>query len=321
MMKTASRLGLALCLLAGAFTAAAQSSQGIVRLVVPFNPGGGSDLFARVIAPGLSEALKQTVIVENRAGAGGVIGADYVAKSKPDGRTFLISDSAAWSVSPSLYPSLPYSAKDLIPVVDVARFANVLIVPANSRFNSLDDVLKAARKDPGKLTIASAGNGSSPHLTAEKLQAEAKIKLTHVPYKGSGPALADTIAGQVDMVFSGLPSISEYLKGGKVKALAIASPTRSPFAPDVPTMSEAGVPGFESMISQGLFAPAGTPDDVVAKINAAVNQIMGSKEMAARAQQLKVEPHAYTSAEYKAWLTDQSVIWAKLIKDAGVKVD
>jgi tripartite-type tricarboxylate transporter receptor subunit TctC len=320
MIKSFSRLCFAVCLFACAFAASAQSAQ-IVRLIVPFNPGGGSDLFARVIQPGLSEALKQTVIVENRAGAGGVIGADYVAKSKPDGRTFLLSDSAAWSVSPSLYASLPYSTKDLIPVVDVARFANVLIVPANSRFNSLEDVLKAARKDPGKLTIASAGNGSSPHLTAEKLQAEAKIKLTHVPYKGSGPALADTIAGQVDMVFSGLPSISEYLKGGKVKALAIAAPTRSPFAPDVPTISEAGVPGFESMISQGLFAPAGTPDDVVARVNAAVNQIMGSKEMAARAQQLKVEPHAYTSAEYKAWLTEQSVIWAKLIKDAGVKVD
>jgi tripartite-type tricarboxylate transporter receptor subunit TctC len=204
--------------------------------------------------------------------------------------------------------------------VDLARFANVLIVPANSRFNSLDDVLKAARKDPGKLTIASAGNGSSPHLTAEKFQAEAKIKLIHVPYKGSGPAIADTISGQTDMVFSGLPSISEYLKGGKVKALAIASPQRSPFAPEVPTMSEAGVPGFESMISQGLFAPAGTPDDIVVKVNAAVNQIMVGKEMAARAQQLKVEPRAYTSAEYKAWLADQSVAWAKLIKDAGIKL-
>jgi tripartite-type tricarboxylate transporter receptor subunit TctC len=318
MIKTASKLGFAMLLFACAFAASAQSAQSIVRLVVPFNPGGGSDLFARVIAPGLSEALKQTVIVDNRAGAGGVIGADHVAKSAPDGRTFLVSDSAAYTVSPSLYPALPYAAKDLIPVVDLARFANVLIVPANSRFNSLDDVL--ARKDPGKLTIASAGHGSTPHLTAEKFQAEAKIKLIHVPYKGSGPAIADTIGGQVDMVFSGLPSISEYLKAGTVKALAIASPQRSPFAPEVPTMSEAGVPGFESIISQGLFAPAGTPDEIVVKVNAAVNQIMSGKEMAARAQQLKVEPRAYTSAEYKAWLADQATAWAKLIKDAGIKL-
>ena len=321
MMKTASRWVLALGLIASAFAATAQSSQPIVRLVVPFTPGGGSDLFARLIAPGLADALKQTVIVENRAGAGGVIGADLVAKSAPDGRTFLVSDAAAYTVSPTLYPALPYAAKDLIPVVEVARFANVLIVPANSRFNSLDDVLKAARKDPGKLSIASAGNGSSPHLTAEKFQADAKIKLVHVPYKGSGPAIADTISGQVDMVFSGLPSISEYLKGGKVKALAIASSERSPFAPDVPTMSEAGVAGFDSMISQGLFAPAGTPDETVAKVNAAVNQIMGSQEMAARAQQLRVEPRASTSAEYKAWLTDQSVAWARLIKGAAIKLD
>lgn len=321
MTKTASKWILALGLFAGAWAATAQTSQPVVRLIVPFNPGGGSDLFARVIAPGLADALKQTVMVENRAGAGGAIGADHVAKSAPDGRTFLVSDSAAYSVSPSLYPSLPYAAKDLIPVVDVARFANVLIVPANSRFNSLDDVLKAARKEPGKLSIASAGNGSSPHLTAEKFQADAKIKLIHVAYKGSGPAIADTISGQVDMVFSGLPSISEYLKGGKVKALAIASPQRSPFAPEVPTMAEAGVPGFESLISQGLFAPAGTPDEVVAKVNAAVNQIMGSQEMAARAQQLRVEPRAYSPAEYKAWLTDQSVAWARLIKEAAIKLD
>ena len=321
MIKTASKLGLAMLLFASAFAASAQSGRPLVRLVVPFNPGGGSDLFARVIAPGLSEALNQTVIVDNRAGAGRVIGADHVAKSAPDGRTFLVSDSAAYTVSPSLYPALPYAAEDLIPVVDLARFANVLIVPANSRFNSLGDVLKAARDDPGKLTIASAGHGSSPHLTAEKFQAEAKIKLIHVPYKGSGPALADIISGQVDMVFSGLPSISEYLKSGTVKALAIASLERSPFAPEVPTMSEAGLPGFESIISQGLFAPAGTPDEIVVKLNTTVNQIMGAKEMAVRAQQLKIEPRAYSSAEYKAWLTDQTVAWAKLIKDVGIKLE
>ena len=321
MIKTASKLGFAMLLFASAFAASAQSGRPLVRLVVPFNPGGGSDLFARVIAPGLAEALNQTVIVDNRAGAGGVIGADHVAKSAPDGRTFLVSDSAAYTVSPSLYPALPYGAKDLIPVVDIARFANVLIVPANSRFNSLDDVLKAARKDPGKLTIASSGHGGTPHLTAEKFQAEAKIKLIHVPYKGSGPAIADIISGQVDLVFSGLPSISEHLKAGTLKALAIASPERSPFAPEVPTMSEAGVPGFESIISQGLFAPAGTPDEIVVKLNTTVNQIMGAKEMAVRAQQLKIEPRAYSSAEYKAWLTDQTVAWAKLIKDVGIKLE
>ncbi|BAT61827.1 tripartite tricarboxylate transporter family receptor [Variibacter gotjawalensis] len=321
MKKSFLTLSLAALVTAAPLVLSAQSSKPLVRLVVPFNPGGGSDLFARVIAPGLAEALNQTVIVDNRPGAGGAIGADHVAKSAPDGRTLLVSDASAYTVSPSLYPNLPYAAKDLIPVVDVARFANVLVVPANSRFNSLRDVLEAAKKEPGKLTIASAGHGSSPHLTAEKFQADAGIKLTHVPYKGSGPAISDTISGHVDMVFSGLPSVSEFLKAGKVKAIAIASSERSSLAPDVPTISETGFPGFSSFISQGVFAPAGTPDEVVNKINAVVNQIMTSKELAARAEQLKVEPRANTSAEYKNWLLGQAEAWAKLIKEAGIKVE
>ena len=292
-----------------------------MRLIVPFPPGGGSDLFARLVAPGLSDILKQTVIVENKPGAGGSIGADMVAKSTPDGRTLLVSDSAAYSISPSLYPKLPYSAKDLVPVADVARFANVLLVPTNSPYSTFDDLLKAARKSPGKLSIASAGNGSSPHLTAEKFQREAGISLVHVAYKGSGPAITDTIGGQVDMVFSGLPSVTELLKSGRLRAIAIASAQRSPFAPEVPTMSEAGVPGFESLISQGLFAPAGTPAPTVARINAAINQIMNSKELAVRLQQLRVEPHTLSAAEYEAWLNAQSTSWSRLIKEAGIVID
>jgi tripartite-type tricarboxylate transporter receptor subunit TctC len=292
-----------------------------VRIIVPFPPGGGSDLFARLVAPGLSDLLKQPVIVENKPGAGGSIGADMAAKSVPDGRTLLVSDSAAYSISPSLYPKLPYAAKDLVPVADVARFANVLLVSANSPYSTIDELLKAARKMPGKLSIASAGNGSSPHLTAEKFQREAGISLIHVAYKGSGPAITDTIGGQVDMVFSGLPSVTELLKSGRLRAIAIASSQRSPFAPDVPTLSEAGVSGFESLISQGLFAPAGTPPTTVARINAAINQVMNSKELAPRLQQLRVEPHALSAVEYEAWLGNQTVSWSKLIKEAGIVVD
>ena len=300
--------------------AVAQTAQP-VRIIVPFPPGGGSDLFARLVAPGLSELLKQTVIVENKPGAGGSIGADMVAKSPPDGRTLLVSDSAAYSISPSLYPKLPYAAKDLMPVVDVARFANVLLVPANSPYSTFDELLKAARKNPGKLSIASAGNGSSPHLTAEKFQREAGLSLIHVAYKGSGPAISDTIGGQVDMVFSGLPSVTELLKSGRLRAIAIASAQRSPFAAEVPTMSEAGVPGFESLISQGLFAPAGTPAATVGRLNAAINQVMNSKELATRLQQLRVEPSSLSAAEYENWLVGQSQSWSKLIKEAGVVVD
>lgn len=320
MIRTLLRWFGALSAVCCCLTVSAQSSAPI-RLIVPFNPGGGSDLFARLVAPGLTEILGQPVIVENRPGAGGIIGADYVAKSTPDGRTLLVSDSAAYSISPSLYPALPYGSKDLIPVADLGRFANVLVVSASSPFNTLGEMLKAARNDPGKLTIASAGNGSSPHLTAEKLQRDAKIKLIHVPYKGSGPAISDTIGGQVDMVFTGLPSVIEYLKAGKLKAIAIASAERSHFAPEVPTFSEEGVPGFESLISQGLFAPAGTPEEMVTKLNRVVTQFMNTKEMAARQQQLKVLPTSYSSAQYQEWLTEQSAAWAALIRQASIRIE
>ena len=320
MTKTLHQAGIVLFSLLCAFSVHAQNNSSI-RLIVPFNPGGGSDLFARIIAPGLSEALKQTVIVENRAGAGGIIGADYVAKSTPDGQTLLVSDSAAYSISPSLYPALPYAAKDLIPITEVARFANVLVVVGDSALNTIGDVIRIARQDPNKLTIASAGNGSSPHLTAEKFQRDANMKLTHVPYKGSGPAIADTLGRQVDMVFTGLPSVIEYLKSGRLKAIGIASLERSPYATDVPTMSEAGVAGFQSFISQGLFAPKGTPAEVILKLNQATNNFMNSKGLAERLQQLKVVPSAFTTAQYGAWLEEQTAIWGKLIKDASIKLE
>lgn len=310
----------ALCALLACSLALAQGSH-TIRLVVPFNPGGGSDLFARLIAPGMSRQLGQNVIVENRAGAGGIIGADFVSKAPPDGRTLLLSDSAAYSISPALYPNLPYKQQDLVPVVEAGRFANVLLVPAKSPFNSAAELIVAARKNPGQYSIASAGNGSSPHLTAERFQKEAGIKLVHVPYKGSGPAITDTIGGQVDMVFSGLPSVSEFLKSGQLRAIGIASAQRSPFAPDVPTLAESGVPGFESLISQGVFAPRGTPADIVDKVNAAVVALMSSGEMAERLAQLKVVPSKDGAAGYQAWLDGQSSAWSALIREANIKIE
>lgn len=315
----------ALCLGAVALpiatTALAQEAKPLVKIVVPFNPGGGSDLFARLIAPGLADALKATVIVENRAGAGGVIGTDYVAKSKPDGNTLLLSDASAYAINPHLYPSLPYKSSQLQPVADIARFANLLVVPANSPYATMADIMRAAKQAPGRLSIASSGNGSSTHLTAAMMQRLGQFSLTHVPYKGSGPAFTDLISGQVNMMFSGLPAVSEYLKGQRLKAVAIASAKRSPFAPDVPTMSEAGIPGFESFISQGLFAPAGTPAETVARINAAVNQLLSSPEMTARLAQIKAEFQPGSAADYQQWLNAQSDTWARLIKDASIRID
>lgn len=318
--KLSSRLAAAFS--AGLLSLASQAQPvAPVRIIVPFNPGGGSDLFARAVAPGLQQGLQRTVIVENRAGAGGILGADVVAKAAPDGHTILVSDFGVYSISPSLNPKMPYAAKDLQPVVELARFPNVLVVPSNSPFNTLQELLAAARKAPGTLSIASAGNGSSPHLTAEKFQRAAQLKLVHVPYKGAGPAIADTMGGQVQMMFTGLPSVSEFAASGKLKILAIASAARSPFAPDVPTFIEAGVPGFESSISQGMFMPAATPTATVNQVNAAVNQLMATSDMAARMQQLKVVPRQESPAQYKAWLDNEAKAWAQLIKDAAIKIE
>lgn len=314
----AAVVALGLCVTAGPLQA--QGTQP-VRIVVPFNPGGGSDLFARLVSPGLSNALKETVIVENRAGAGGIIGTDAVVKSKPDQRMLLVSDSAAYTIVPSLYPNLPYQRKDLVPVANLAKFGNVLVVPANSRFKSFKDVLAEARSKPGTITIGSAGTGSITHLTAEKLMAAADIKLINVPYKGSGPAIADTAGGHVDMIFTGLPSVLELLRAGKLKALAIATLERSPNLPDTPTISESGLPGFASFISQGLFAPAALPPAEVERLSATVLELMRTPEMKDSMQKMMVDPVYETSAEYKKWLDDESAAWAALIKQANVKVE
>ena len=301
--------------------APAYSQNNPMRIVVPFNPGGGSDLFARLISPGLGKSLNETVIVENRAGAGGIIGTDAVAKSTPEQKMLLVSDSAAYTIIPSLYPNLPYKRSDLIPVANIAKFGNVLVVPANSRFKTFADMLAEARRSPGTITIGSAGTGSITHLSAEKLMAAAQIKLLHVPYKGSGPAIADTAGGHLDMVFTGLPSVLELLKSGRLRALAIATPERVLDAPEIPTISESGVKGFVSMISQGLFAPAGTPAQSVTKLNEAVVALLKLADIQDSLKKMTVQAVYETPSQYKAWLDKEAADWAALIKSANVRVE
>lgn len=305
----------------GSLTLGVSAQATLTKIVVPFNPGGGSDLFARLLAPELSKAMGTTVIVENRAGAGGVIGADYVAKSKPDGHTLLLSDASAYSINPSLYENLPYQRESFIPIVDVARFANLLVVPANSPYHSLQDIIAAAKANPERLSIASSGNGSSTHLTAMSLQKAADFELIHVPYRGSGAAFADLIGGQVDMMFSGLPAVTEYLKSKHLKAIVLTADARSSFAPDVPTTQEAGVANFESYISQGLFAPKGTPPEVVEKINVAVNTALSSPEVREKLQGMNAQFVPNTSQDYAVWLDGQATGWAQIIKDADVRLE
>ena len=292
-----------------------------IRIVVPFAPGGASDILARLIAKELSERVKQPVVVENKPGAGGTIGADLVAKAPPDGYTLLLADSSVVMTFPSLYPNLPYAAKDLVPVANIATFGLILIAPANSKYNTLAEVVAADKAAPGKLNMASPGSGSSNHLTLEKFNAMAGTKLVHIPYKGTGPAINDLVGGQVDLTLASGAASKPLLDAGKVKALAVTSAKRNPLLPQVPTVAESGFVGFESIAGQGLFAPAGTPRDIVTKLNADVNAIIAMPMLAERWTQMGIDRVENTPDQFAAWLARESDQWAVLIRTVGIKAE
>jgi tripartite-type tricarboxylate transporter receptor subunit TctC len=292
-----------------------------IRIVVPFAPGGASDILARLIGKELGERLKQPVVVENKPGAGGTIGADLVAKSPPDGYTLLLADVSVVMTFPSLYANLPYQAKDLIPVANIATFGLIMIAPANSRFNSLADVVAAEKAAPGKLNMASPGSGSSNHLTLEQLNSVAGTKIVHVPYKGTGPAINDLVGGQVDLTFASGAASKPLLDGGKVKAIAVTSAKRNPLLPQVPTIAESGVAGFESIAGQGLFAPAGTPRDIVNKLNAEVNAIIKSKEMQDQWTKMGIDRAEESPEQFAAWLAKESDKWAAIIRTNNITAE
>ena len=292
-----------------------------IRIIVPFGPGGASDILARLIAKDLSEKFKQAVIVENKAGAGGTIGADLVAKSAPDGYTMLLADSSVVMTFPSLYPNLPYAAKDLLPVANIATFGLILIAPSNSKFNTIADLVAADRAAPGKLNMASPGSGSSNHLTLEKFNSLAGTKLVHIPYKGTGPAIADLVGGQVDLTLASGAASKPLIEGGKVKAIAVTSVKRNALLAQVPTISESGFPGFESIAGQGLFVAAGTPRDIVTRINSEVNAFIRTPEMQERWAQMGIDRVDSTPEQFASWLSRESNQWALLIRTLAIKPD
>lgn len=292
-----------------------------VRIVVPFATGGPSDILARVLAQKLSTAWKQPVIVDNRAGAGGSLGAGLVAKAPPDGYTLLLSDTAIVTIGPALYSSLSYSAKDLMPVINLARNWLVLVAPVNSPLNSMGDVIARDRAKPGSVNYASAGTGSTPHLAAEKLSAAAKVKLNHIPYKGSGPALNDVMAGQVDTLITSTAAAMPLIKGGKLKVIAVTSLQRLDLLPDARTAAESGVAGFEAVGAQGVFAPAGTPVEIVRKINADLAAIIKQPDVQERWSQMALSPLDNTPEQFAAWLAEQSAEWGRLIREGGIKAE
>jgi tripartite-type tricarboxylate transporter receptor subunit TctC len=292
-----------------------------VRMVVPLSPGGFADVPARVIAPRLSEALGQTVFVENKPGAGATIGTDFVAKSKPDGYTVLFTGTPH-VISPALYKNLPYDPlKDFAPVMLVASGPYVLVVNPQLPVRSVQELIAAAKAQPGKIDYASSGNGSAQHLVSALFTSMAGIDLNHVPYKGSGPAMQDLLSGQVKVSFAGIPNVMPSLKSGKLRALAVSTPKRSPDLPDVPTVAEAGVPGYDATLWLALLAPAGTPGDVVQKLYAEATKTLREPEVQKAIAATGVEVSILGPEELPAFLQSEADKWAKVARESGATIN
>jgi len=293
-----------------------------IRLVVPFPAAGTTDILARAAAQKLTEAFGQSVVVDNRPGAAGNIGSDLVAKSAPDGYTLLMGTVGTHAINPSLYSKMPYDhVKDFVPVVLVAGVPNVLVVNPALPVNSVADLIKLAKDKPGQINFASSGSGTSIHLSGELFRTMAGVDITHVPYKGSSPALIDLIGGQVQIMFDNLPSALPQIKAGKLRAIAVTSLKRAPVLPDVPTISESGLPGFEASSWFGVLAPAGTPAPIVARINAEVNKWLQSAEAREKLLSQGAEAAGGSPEQFANHIRAESEKWAKVVKASGAKVD
>lgn len=291
-----------------------------VRLIVPFAPGGGTDLIARTLAGGMQQALGQPVIVENKPGGGTVIGSDMVAKSAPDGYTLVVA-TFAHAVNPNLLQKLPFdTSKAFAPVILLGRGPNVLVVRAESPYKSVNDVIIAAKANPGKLTYASQGKGTSAHLAGEMFANLAKVEMLHIPYRGAGPAITDLLGGSVDMIFGTAAAVSTFVDAGKLRALGVTSPQPSPALKGVPAIADT-VPGYQTESWYGLYAPAGTPKDVIAKLNAAAAKATQSADFRKKVEQEGLVISAGTPAELDTYVRAEEVRWKKIIKENNIKAD
>jgi tripartite-type tricarboxylate transporter receptor subunit TctC len=316
------RLALSICFLTIAFNAWAQSwPSRPIRMVVPLSPGGFADVPGRILAARLSSSLGYNVFVENRPGAGGTIGADFVAKSAPDGYTLLFTGTphviSAW-----IYKKLPYDAlKDFEPVALVASGPYVLVVNPQLAVNSVRELMAAAKAQPGKIDYASSGNGSAQHLVSALFASMAGIELNHVPYKGSGPAMQDLLGGQVKVSFAGIPNVLPHVKAGRLRALAVSTPQRSPDLPDVPTAAEAGVPGYQATLWLNLAAPAGTPGDIVQRIYAETARALQDAELQQNFRSAGVEASPMSPQELAGFMRAEYEKWGKVVRDTGATVN
>ena len=291
-----------------------------IRIVVPFAAGGPTDVLARVLAPKLSASLKRTVIVDNRVGATGGIGANFVAKAAPDGDTLLLGTSSIMAASPNLTLNLSYDpVNDFVPISLVATIENILVVHPSVPAKSVKELIAYAKANPGKLTYATSGIGSTYHLGAELFASQSGIKLTHVPYKGAAPAMQDVLAGHVALMFDNTSSAIPNLKSGRVRALGVASLKRYGALPDLPTIAEEGLPGYETTIWLGLFAPAKTPAALVQALLREVHEAVNSNEYKDKLMSLDIQPRTSSSSELGAFLKADLAKWARVVKEANIK--
>lgn len=319
-MKTAIRILVVLMLVLPSTIWAQTYPDRTIRIIVGYTPGGGNDIAARLIAPKLSEALGQPVIVENKPGAGTNVAQDYVAKSAPDGYT-LILGSPAMTINPSLYKNLSYNMlRDLTGVSMFAYSPNILVVNPSVPANNIRELLALARSKPGKLTFSSSGSGSSQHLTGELFKIKAKVNMLHVAYKGTAPALTGVLSNEVDMSFTNIPASLAHIKSGRLRVIANTSDKRSELMPDVPTLKESGV-DVSTIVWFSIMAPAATPRPIIDKLAAVMVKIPHTPEMKKRLADLGAEPVGNTPDEFNKFLREETAEWAEVIKAAGVKIE
>ncbi len=293
-----------------------------LRIIVPFAPGGSTDIVARLLAERLAGPLGQPVVVENRPGAAGNIGADAVTKSAPDGATLLMATTGVMAINNALYKNMSYdAAKDLEPVIFAVSITNVLAVPADLPAKNVAELIALAKAQPDKLSFASSGAGSSTHLSGELFKSMAGIEVLHIPYKGSSQALADLVAGRVSMIFDNMPSALPFIKAGRLRALGVTSSKRSPVLPDVPTIAEAGVPGYESLSWSGIAVAAGTPREIVLRLNREINTILAAPDMRAKLAELGTDAIGGTPEAFGEHVRAERDKWSRLIRERNISAN
>lgn len=311
-----------LCTLVSTIAAAQTYPNKAIKLVIPFPVGGGTDIFGRTVGQALTDTFKWTVVPDNKPGAGGNLGIDSVAKSSPDGYTIGLGQTSNLAINPTLYAKLPYSPeKDLTPVVLLASAPLVIVVPESSPYKTFAEISAAAKSKPGHITYGSPGNGTVAHLAMELLQISAGIKLQHIPYKGASQALTDLMGGQIQIYASSIPTALSQIKDGRLRAIAVTSLTRSPSLPNVPTIAESGVKGFEASTWFGFVVPAGTPKNIVQELNKNINQVLKQPEVRAKLMGDGGEVLGGTSEQFANLLSKDLIRWGKVVKESGTKID